>query len=63
METVLEEEAKQKEKEKKEEEKLKPKNGLFDKFLMKISKGNLGIYITLCFIFLTFVAIGSQFLF
>ena len=63
LETVLEEEVKQKEKEKKEEEKLKPKRGVFDNFLMKISKGNLGIYITLCFIFLTFVAIGTQFLF
>ena len=62
LETVLEEEMKEKEKQKKEEEKLKPKMKLFDKFLMKISKGKLGVYITICFILLTLFAIGMQFL-
>ena len=62
LETVLEEEAKEKEEQNKEEEKLKPKIKLFDKFLMKISKGKLGIYITICFLILTFIAIGSQLL-
>ena len=62
LETVLEEEMKEKEKQKKEEEKLKPKMKLFDKFLMKISKGKLGVYITICFILLTLFAIGMQLL-
>ena len=62
LETVLEQETKEKEEQKKEEEKLKPKINLFDNFLMKISKGKLGIYITICFLFLTFIAIGSQLL-
>ena len=62
LETVLEQEMKEKEEQKKEEEKLKPKINLFDNFLMKISKGILGIYITICFLFLTFIAIGSQLL-
>ena len=62
LETVLEQEMKEKEEQKKEEEKLKPKINLFDSFLMKISKGKLGIYITICFLFLTFIAIGSQLL-
>ena len=62
LETVLEEENKQKEKEKKEEEKLNPKIGLIDKFLMKLSKGKFGIYISIIFVVLTFIAIGSQFL-
>ena len=62
LETVLEEENKQKQKEKKEEEKLNPKIGLIDKFLMKLSKGKFGIYISIIFVVLTFIAIGSQFL-
>ena len=62
LETVLEQEMEEKEEQKKEEEKLKPKINLFDNFLMKISKGKLGIYITICFLFLTFIAIGSQLL-
>ena len=62
LETVLEEENKQKEKEKKEEEKLNPKIGVIDKFLMKLSKGKFGIYISIIFVVLTFIAIGSQFL-
>ena len=62
LENVLEQEMKEKEEQKKEEEKLKPKINLFDNFLMKISKGKLGIYITICFLFLTFIAIGSQLL-
>jgi len=62
LETVLEEETKEKEEQKKEEEKLKPKISLFDNFLLKISKGKLGIYITICFLLLTFIAIGSQLL-
>ena len=62
LETVLEQEMKEKEEQKKEEEKLKPKINLFDNFLMKISKGKLGIYITICFLFLTFIVIGSQLL-
>ena len=62
LETVLEQEMKEKEEQKKEEEKLKQKINLFDNFLMKISKGKLGIYITICFLFLTFIAIGSQLL-
>ena len=62
LETVLEQEMKEKEEQKKEEEKLKPKISLFDNFLLKISKGKLGIYITICFLLLTFIAIGSQLL-
>ena len=62
LETVLEQEMKEKEEQKKEEEKLKPKINLFDNFLMKISKGKLGIYITICFLVLTFIAIGAQLL-
>ena len=62
LENVLEQEMKEKEEQKKEEEKLKPKINLFDNFLMKISKGKLGVYITICFILLTLFAIGMQFL-
>ena len=60
LETVLEEESKEKEKEEKKENKKIVNN---DNFLMKISKGKLGIYLTLGFIFLTVLAIGSQILF
>ena len=61
LETVLEEESKEKEKEEKENLKLKKEES--NGFLSKISKGKFGVYMTICFIFLTILAIGSQLLF
>ena len=59
--TVLEEEAQQREEEEKRQEALKPKKTWND-YLINISKGKFGIYITICFIILTLIAIGSQML-
>ena len=61
LESVLEEESKEKEKEEKENLKLKKEES--NGFLSQISKGKFGIYMTICFIFLTILAIGSQLLF
>ena len=57
LETVLEEEAKERKKEEKKENIIKK-----DSFLMNISKGKFGLYMTIGFIMLTIVAIGSQLL-
>ena len=59
LETVLEEETKEKEKEEKKENSIQETS---NSFLTKISKGKFGIYITVCFIMLTILAIGSQLL-
>ena len=59
--TVMEEERKQIEEEEKRQEALKPKVSWSD-YLVNISKGKFGIYVTICFIFLTLLAIGSQLL-
>ena len=55
LETVLEEEVKETKKEEKKENVNKS-----DSFLMNISKGKVGFYMTIGFIILTIVAIGSQ---
>ena len=57
LETVLEEEAKEIKKEEKKENIIKK-----DSFLMNISKGKFGLYMTIGFIMLTIIAIGSQLL-
>ena len=57
LETVLEEEVKETKKEEKKENVNKS-----DSFLMNISKGKFGFYMTIGFIILTIVAIGSQLL-
>ena len=59
--TVLEEETQQKEEEEKRKEALNPKTSWSD-YLVNISKGKFGIYMTIFFIVLTFIAIGSQIL-
>ena len=59
--TVLEEETQQREEEEKRQEALKPKTSWSD-YLVNISKGKFGIYMTIFFIVLTFIAIGSQIL-
>ena len=61
LETVLEEESKEKEKEEKKE-KINQQGKEANNFLMKISKGKFGLYVTICFIMLTIIAIGSQLL-
>ena len=61
LETVLEEESKEKEKEEKKE-KMNQQGKEANNFLMKISKGKFGLYVTICFIMLTIIAIGSQLL-
>ena len=61
LETVLEEESKEKEKEEKKE-KMNQQGKETNNFLMKISKGKFGLYVTICFIMLTIIAIGSQLL-
>ena len=60
--TVLEEEIQQKEEEEKKKEALIPKISWSD-YLVNISKGKFGIYITVCFIALTLIAICSQILY
>ena len=62
LEEVLDEERKIKEEEEKKQEILNPKASITDR-LMSISKKNFGIYLTICFITLTIIAIGFQFLF
>ena len=58
---VLEEESKQREEEEKRKEALNPRKSWTD-YLVNIPKGKFGIYLTICFILLTLVAIGSQIL-
>ena len=60
--TVLEEEIQQKEEEEKKKEALIPKIS-WSYYLVNISKGKFGIYITVCFIALTLIAICSQILY
>ena len=60
--SVMEEERKQIEEEEKRQEALNPKITWSDYFL-KMSKGKFGIYLTICFIGMTLLAIGSQILF
>ena len=48
------------EEEKKREEAMRPKVS-WSEYLMKISKGNFGIYLSICFILFTIGAIGFQF--
>ena len=57
--TVLEEESIQREEEEKRKEALNPKKTWSD-YLVNISKGKFGIYLTICFILVTLLAIGSQ---
>ena len=61
LETVLEQENKEKEEEEKKE-KLINKKESNNNLLLKISKGKFGIYLTVSFILLTIIAIGSQLL-
>ena len=61
LETVLEQENKEKEEEEKKE-KLINKKESNNNLLLKISKGKFGIYVTVSFILLTIIAIGSQLL-
>ena len=60
--SVMEEERKQIEEEEKRQEALNPKITWSD-YLLKMSKGKFGIYLTICFIGMTLLAIGSQILF
>ena len=48
------------EEEKKREEAMRPKVS-WSEYLMKISKGNFGIYLSICFVLFTIGAIGFQF--
>ena len=60
--TVLEEEAQEREEEEKRKEALNPKVSWGD-YLANISKGKFGVYLTICFVVLTLMAIGFQMLF
>ena len=60
--TVLEEEAQEREEEEKRKEALNPKVSWGD-YLANISKGKFGVYLTICFVILTLMAIGYQMLF
>ena len=59
FETVMEEERMQREEEEKRQEALIPKKTWSD-YLINISKGKFGIYISICFVILTLLAIFSQ---
>ena len=59
LEKIFDEERKKMEEEKKKEEALKPKFSL-TQYLLKITKGNFGIYLSICFIIFTLGAIGFQ---
>ena len=59
LDKILEEDQKKLEEKRKKEEALRPKVS-WSEYLMKISKGNFGIYLSVCFIILTFGAIGFQ---
>ena len=60
LDKVFEEYRQQIEEEKKKEEALRPKVS-WSEYLLKISKGNFGIYLSICFILFTIGAIGFQF--
>jgi hypothetical protein len=60
--TVLEEEAQEREEEEKRKEALNPKVSWGD-YLANIPKGKFGVYLTICFVILTLMAIGFQMLF
>ena len=60
LDKVFEEYRKKIEEERKKEEALRPKVS-WSEYLMKISKGNFGIYLSICFILFTIGAIGLQF--
>ena len=60
LDKVFEEYRLKMEEEKKKEEALKPKVS-WSEYLLKISKGNFGIYLSICFIVFTIGAIGFQF--
>ena len=59
--SVLEEESLKREEEEKKKDVLKAKLSLSD-YLVNISKGKFGIYMTICFVILTLLAIFSQIL-
>ena len=60
LDKVFEEYRQKMEKKRKKEEALRPKVS-WSEYLMKISKGNFGIYLSICFILFTIGAIGFQF--
>ena len=60
LDKIFEEDRKKAEEEQKKEEALRPKVSWKD-YIMKISKGNFGIYLSICFIIFTLGAIGIQF--
>ena len=60
LDKVFEEYRQKMEEERKKEEALRPKVS-WSEYLMKISKGNFGIYLSICFILFTIGAIGFQF--
>ena len=62
LETVLEEESKENEEKEKNNNLVDNKNNSYDNFLMNISKNKFGIYLTIGFILLTLIGIGSQIL-
>ena len=59
MDKIFEEERVKMEEEKKKEEASRPKVS-WSEYLTKISKGNFGIYLSVCFIIFTLGAIGFQ---
>ena len=60
LDKVFEEYRLKMEEERKKEEAMRPKVS-WSEYLMKISKGNFGIYLSICFILFTIGAIGFQF--
>ena len=60
LDKVFEEYRVKMEEERKKEEALKPKVS-WSEYLLKISKGNFGIYLSICFVIFTIGAIGFQF--
>ena len=61
LDSVLEEENQLREEEEKRKEALNPKKSWSD-YLINISKGKFGIYLTICFTVMTLLAIGAQLL-
>ena len=59
LDKIFEEDRVKMEEERKKEEALKPKVS-WSQYLTKISKGNFGIYLSICFIVFTVGAIGLQ---
>ena len=60
LEKIFEEDRKKAEEEQKKEEAMRPKVSWKD-YIMNISKGNFGFYLSICFIIFTLGAIGIQF--